>query len=110
MVVNALTPGSSTSQFFPNGRSSDGWLPIFNVNLGNTSGGVVVALGWTGNWVATVDRSSDGTSVTVQVGLGSLNAVLQPGEQFSIGRVLAVPYAGADPRVGYTGCSAIFNH
>lgn len=102
MVVSNLTAGSSTSQFFPKGRSSDGWLPLFKVNLGTTLGGVVFCLVWSGNWVATVERSKDGSSVAVQAGLGSLNAVLQPGEQFSIGRVLAVPNSGADPRFGYT--------
>jgi hypothetical protein len=90
-VITVLrTPNSSTGQFFPNGRSSDGWLPVFNVNLGSRAGGVVFALGWTGNWIASVERSSDGGVVTVRVGLGSLCAVIQPGEGFSIGRVLAV--------------------
>lgn len=102
MVTDVLGPNSSTAQFFPKGRSSDGWLPIFNVHLGGSAGGVVFALGWTGNWVASVSRSSGSNSVTVQVGLGSLCAVLQPGESYSIGRVLAIPYSGEDPRVGYT--------
>eukprot|EP01052_Picozoa_sp_SAG31_P037881 SAG31_NODE_4964_length_2833_cov_1.777981_3_plen_276_part_00 len=78
MVVSTLTAGSSTSQFFPNGRSSDGWLPLFNVNLGATAGGIVFCLGWSGNWVATVERSKDGSNVTVRAGLGSLNAGVQP--------------------------------
>ena len=64
-------------------------------------GGVVVALGWSGNWRATATRAEDGKSVRLIVAPGTLCASLHVGEAVYLGRALEVPWTGSDYRLGY---------
>lgn len=65
--------------FSPNGgRSSSGdCMPYFNLYTEN--GGWFYAIGWTGHWKASFERSKDGVSVVA--GMEKTNFVLYPGEK-----------------------------
>jgi len=49
------------------GRASVDWLPFFNIDAGN-SGGLVMALGWSGQWAAEFTRQEP-DKVSVRAGL-----------------------------------------
>jgi alpha-galactosidase len=78
------------------GRSSNGTLPF--MNLQGPEGGLVVAVGWSGQWRATLKR--DGEAVRLRVGMSRSNFRLQPGESVRTPRVLLVPWAGEQPEIG----------
>ena len=73
------------------GRSSDGAMPYFN--LASDGGGLVVAIGWTGNWKATIE-ALDGSRVRVRAGLNRARFRLRPGEEVRLPSVLVMPYRG----------------
>lgn len=80
-----------------NGRSSDGASPFFNVSW--KGGGVVTALGWTGQWRASVEQTAD--SLRVTGGMQDMRLKLRPGETIRSPRVLQVYWFGDDPWHAY---------
>ena len=73
------------------GRSSSQVLPFFNVE--GAGGGVVTAIGWTGEWAA--DFAADGHgAVTLKAGLAHTRLVLRPGEEIRTPRMLLLFYQG----------------
>ena len=80
-----------------NGRSSDGASGFFNLNW--YGGGVVTAIGWTGQWRATVENANDGLRVTA--GMQNMRLKLHPGETIRSPRIMQVYWSGADPWRGY---------
>ena len=75
------------------GRSSSHTMPYFNVI--SPSGGVIYAIGWTGNWIAEMERtSSDG--MAVKAGLKYMDAYLLPGEELRMPSVVMIPWQGDD--------------
>ncbi len=82
----------------PNGgRSSDGVAPFFNVAW--EAGGMAVAVGWSGQWEATLERGADGT-IAFRAGQQATSLVLAPGETIRTPSVLIVSWEGADPLRG----------
>ena len=73
------------------GRSSDGVLPYFNVEAGGE--GLILAVGWTGDWKASFEREADGR-VRVRAGLKRSRFRLAPGEEVRLPSVLVQEYAG----------------
>lgn len=73
------------------GRSSDGALPYFN--LVTNGGGLIVAIGWPGDWQVTF-HSPGGGRVHVVAGLKRCRFRLDPGERVRMPSVLLVPYRG----------------
>jgi len=62
------------------GRSSEGGaFPFFNVEYPDNRG-VVVSVGWTGNWYASFQQKSK-TGVSLQTGMEQMSLTLYPGEQ-----------------------------
>lgn len=81
----------------PNGgRSSNGVLPF--MNLQGPEGGLVVAVGWSGQWRAVFTR--EGEAVRLTVGMASTHFRLEPGESVRTPRVLLAPWRGEQPEVG----------
>lgn len=72
-TVNSFSPPSYS------GRSSDatGW-PYYNLQM--PGGGVIMAIGWPGQWASSFTRDS-GTNLQVQAGQQTTDFYLQPGEQ-----------------------------
>ncbi len=79
-----------------NGRSSN-VSPWFNADWGG--GGVITAIGWSGQWSAAVEF--DGNRVHTQVGMQHLHTVLHPGESLRSPRILQLRWEGGDPFRAY---------
>lgn len=78
------------------GRSSNGTLPF--MNLQGPEGGLVVAVGWSGQWRAGFTR--EGGAVGLTVGMANTHFRLQPGESVRTPRVLLVPWMGDAHEIG----------
>ncbi len=74
-----------------NGRSSN-VSPWFTADWG--SGGVITAIGWSGQWSASVRFNGD--RVQTQVGMQTLHTVLHPGESLRSPRILQLRWEGGD--------------
>jgi alpha-galactosidase len=82
----------------PNGgKSSDGVAPFFNLNW--SSGGMAVAVGWSGQWQAAAAREAAGM-ITIRAGQQLTNLALDPGETIRMPRILLVFWEGLDPLRG----------
>ncbi len=86
-----LKPGDTVRLAPHGGRSSDGTFPFFN--LRTADGGVFVALGWTGQWSASLNRFENGTS-RVQAGMELTHLKLHPGESIRTPRILLLRWKG----------------
>jgi alpha-galactosidase len=93
-----ILPGKPT-EFSPrDGKSSQGACPFFNVAW--PGGGVITAIGWSGQWVASVEREKQG-SLHLQAGQQNLRLTLHPGETVRSPRILQLYWFGEDPQVAY---------
>ncbi len=72
------------------GRSSNGTLPFFNLQLGET--GLIGAIGWTGGWV--VDFTRDAEGIRVSAGMAHTHLTLHPGEEIRTPRILWLCWDG----------------
>ncbi len=73
------------------GRSSDGVMPYFNV--AGKSGGLIVAIGWTGDWKSRFRWLND-SSIRITAGLKQARFRLPRGEQVRLPSVLVMSYRG----------------
>ncbi len=73
------------------GRSSDGVMPYFN--LAGEDGGLIVAVGWSGDWKASFEALQDG-QVRIKAGLKRSRFKLRPGEHVRLPAVLVMSYRG----------------
>jgi alpha-galactosidase len=94
--IAEITPGSEKRIAPRGGRSSSGALPF--MNLQGQEGGVVVAIGWSGQWAATLRRGSE--SYSLSAGMQRVHLRLKPGECIRTPRILLLPWEGNDPDRG----------
>lgn len=80
------------------GRSSNGRLPFFN--LAWPGGGVVGAIGWSGQWSMRCRRDKSGV-ITLQAGQQTTHFLLHPGEEVRTPRILLLPWKGDDRLAGH---------
>ena len=81
-------------RFMPNGgRPSNGTFPFFTLTSGERN--LVVAIGWTGQWAATIDRGPDRTRLVA--GMEKTHLVLHPGERIRTPRIVLLQSSG-DPQ------------
>lgn len=73
------------------GRSSDGVMPYFNV--ASQGGGLIVALGWTGDWKTSFESLGEGR-VKIKAGLQRAHFKLLPKEEVRMPSVLVMSYRG----------------
>ncbi len=73
------------------GRSSDGAMPYFN--LAAPGGGLIFAVGWTGDWRASFESRGAG-KVRLTAGLKRANFRLHSGEEVRLPSVLVMSYRG----------------
>jgi len=85
-----------------NGRSSN-VCPFFSVSWG--TGGVITAIGWSGQWAAGVERSPDGI-LKIRAGIETAHLRLRPGETIRGPRILQIRWAGTNPAGSYN----LFRH
>lgn len=80
------------------GRSSDGYLPFFN--LMKQSGGVMLGVGWTGQWTASFRYAENG-NMSTRAGMEYTHLKLHPGERIRTPAILLVFWDGDDPLRGH---------
>ncbi|MBL7038614.1 MAG: alpha-galactosidase [Pirellulaceae bacterium] len=90
--VEILSAGKPFTLESFGGRSSDGVMPYFN--LATEGGGLVVAVGWSGDWRASFETLNDG-QVRVTAGLKRSRFKLQGRGQVRLPSVLVMGYRGA---------------
>lgn len=90
-VTTPLTPGTKLRLEPGGGRSSSEVLPFFNLDLGGR--GLVVGLGWTGEWAVTV-RVEERGALTLQAGMARTHLKLHPGEEIRTPRILVLCWEG----------------
>lgn len=73
------------------GRPSNDAFPFFNIQWGD--GGQITAIGWSGQWHATLERSLNG-AVALRGGMENCKLHLQPGEKIRMPRILALRWNG----------------
>jgi alpha-galactosidase len=77
---------NSQIEFAPTGgKSSYGVCPFFNLQW--NGGNVTTAIGWSGQWVASVERAEDG-SLRLRCGMQNFRLSLRPGETIRSPRIL----------------------
>ena len=79
------------------GRSSSEFLPFFNIEAKGE--GVVVAIGWSGEWAATYSHPEPGAPFQVQAGMALTHLKLHAGEEIRTPRILTLFWQG-EPRRG----------
>ena len=89
--TETLTTGKTFSLESFGGRSSDGVMPYFN--LSSEGGGLIVAIGWTGDWKASFTLENDG-KVRVVAGLKRTRFRLAPDEEVRLPSIVAMNYRG----------------
>lgn len=84
-------PVGANYQVHPEGgRSSNAEFPYFDIQ--DETGGLIVAIGWSGQWQYTLSRETD--KVSLQVGLEDACFYLKPGEKVRLPRVLLKAFEG----------------
>lgn len=73
------------------GRSSVDWLPFFNLQTGEE--GMMVAIGWTGQWAADFIHDGEGNT-QIKGGMEFMNLQLAPGETIRTPRTLLMYWQG----------------
>ena len=73
------------------GRSSDGVMPYFN--LAGEGGGLIMAVGWTGDWKVSFELQDKG-SVRFTAGLKRTRFRLATGEEVRLPSILVMTYVG----------------
>ena len=89
-LETALRGGKDLNIASIGGRSSDGALPFFNVEMVN--GGVIGAIGWSGGWAANFHRDASG--VRVRAGMQQTHLKLHPGEEIRTPSILLLFWEG----------------
>ena len=91
----SFSPGRQT-QFshyvFEKGQHRESYLPFFNLQW--QGGGVVGAIGWTGQWMVQAARSDK--EITLAAGQETTHFRLHPGESIRTPRVLLIEWQGSD--------------
>lgn len=91
-------PGSPECVYAPKGgRSSDGCMPYFNVDW--RDGGMLLAIGWTGQWEAGFRALAEG-QLRVRAGQQLTRFRLHAGESVRSPRIVLVFWQGSDPLRG----------
>ncbi|MEI8079618.1 MAG: alpha-galactosidase, partial [bacterium] len=90
-------PAGQLIAFTATGGRSSNVSPWFNVASSN--GGVITAIGWSGQWCASVE--STGGQVRIHAGMQNLHTVLHPGESLRSPRILQLHWQGDDPYRAY---------
>jgi alpha-galactosidase len=91
-LTEALRPGTRLHLEPAGGRSSSDFLPFFNLET-PSRGGVVIGLGWSGEWAADFTQE-DARRTRLQAGMALTHLKLHPGEEIRTPRVALLFYQG----------------
>lgn len=90
-MTRVMNPGARLHFQPGGGRSSSEFLPFANVRLGGDLG-LMVGIGWSGEWALEVEREGD--ALRLRVGQAHTRLRLEPGERIRTPLVLLIPYEG----------------
>lgn len=90
-VEQTLEPKSRVHLQPGGGRSSSEVLPFFNIELG--SEGVVMAIGWTGEWAVDFSRDEE-DNLQMHAGMALTHLKLHPAEEIRTPRILMLSWQG----------------
>ena len=93
-LTTPLVPGAKVDIANTNGRPTETHAPYFNIDMGNKSG-IILALGWQGQWTASFLRSNQNT-LEISAGQEKMNISLKPGETITTPRVVLQFWSGGD--------------
>lgn len=93
-IGEALTPAATVTLAPRGGRSSDPHMPFFNLDW--QTGGMAIAVGWSGQWEAEFTGAGD-RAAKVRAGMQRTHLRLRPGESIRMPRILSVFWNGSDP-------------
>ncbi len=88
-----VAPGNQVAFGADGGKPARTNSPFFTLDWG--SGGVITAVGWSGQWLANVARQANG-GARLQAGMQFLRLRLKPGEEIRSPRILQVYWSGGD--------------
>jgi alpha-galactosidase len=94
--LTEMRPGVHKTLSPLGGRSSNGVCPF--VNIQGDGGGLVLAIGWSGQWTATFERTEQALHVTA--GMTHTHLRLHPGEKIRTPRILLLAWEGDDMETG----------
>ncbi len=94
--LTELPPASQVTLAPVGGRSSSGALPFFN--LQRAAGGLLIAIGWSGQWALQLTR--DASQLRVSAGMQRTHLRLHPGEVIRTPRMLLLPWEGDQAEIG----------
>ena len=97
LVERPLRPRSELRQRPGGGRSSSEVLPFWNLIMAER--GIILAVGWTGEWATRFARATDGT-LELQAGMAQTHFRLHPGEEVRSPSLLLLCWNG-DPMRGH---------
>jgi alpha-galactosidase len=107
-LTDALPDGKRIEFATVGGRSSTGACPFFNLQW--PGGGVITAVGWSGQWDAAVERMP-GDLLRIQAGMQNMHLKLHPGETIRSPRIMQLYWTGDDPWRGYNAFRRVmFEH
>jgi len=86
-----VKPGEQAAFAPEGGRPSTGAFPFFNLERDRQ--GFFVAIGWTGQWAASLRRDTNGTA-RLQAGMELTHLRLHPGESIRTPRILLLRWSG----------------
>lgn len=75
------------------GRASSGCMPYFNLQL-QPKMGVLYAIGWNGQWKATLQKTNEEREVRVVCEMDEANFRVQPNETLVLPKMVALPWEG----------------
>ena len=87
--VNHLYPGKKKVYCASGGRSSEARAPFFNVHKNGQ--GYIFAIGWTGQWNAKIERTTD--TIRFASGIEDISFYLEPHEKIRTSSIVVMPYA-----------------
>ncbi len=90
-LETALPAGKGLSMTPEGGRPSNHTFPFFNLEYAGQ--GVVTAIGWSGQWAASLDRDANGP-LRLRAGMEKTRLVLHPGERIRSPRILLLSWKG----------------
>jgi len=95
--IDPLASGETIAMSAGGGRSSNAWLPFFNLQTGKA--GVLVGIGWSGQWAAEFARPAP-NQIQIRAGQELTKLKLHPGEEIRTPRILLVFWNG-EPLAGH---------
>lgn len=94
-MMESLEPGKVQHYEPEYGRSSSGMtLPFFNLQSGDH--GLIMAIGWSGNWRADFSFDKEGKTIRLASGMKHTHFLLHPGEEVRTPRIVLMSWTGGD--------------